>query len=415
LNAPDLPLFRKEVLKRRADRLHGDVHVAVPVSWQAVGYLLLAALVASFVFLALATYARVEVAAGTIVLDRGVAPIVPTRPGVVTEVMARETQRVEPGAPLVEIRAEEMLAAGSTAAARILDSMSRQDADLGRQSAEAMAAAAADRSRLEAQIAGLTQEMTSLDQQIGIQREFVASAAKEVDLIQDIAKRGYISRRDVLQREETLLARRQSLAQLQQVRTAKSASLAEAQRSISQIRARAGAEAASLSATRSELAQRRVDAQAARGYRLTAPVAGTVTALTARVGQPATPQQPLMLIVPDDAAVMAEIHVPSSAAGFLEPGQDVRLSVEAFPYQRFGTISGRIATISRTTVARDDGQGGAGAPVYLVTAAIDQPWVTAFGRRQKLVPGMALSARIVTRKQTLLEWLFEPLFAVRGR
>ena len=39
------PLFRQEVLRHRADRLHGDVSIAVPVSWQALGFLLLAALV----------------------------------------------------------------------------------------------------------------------------------------------------------------------------------------------------------------------------------------------------------------------------------------------------------------------------------------------------------------------------------
>ncbi|HEX6374422.1 MAG TPA: HlyD family efflux transporter periplasmic adaptor subunit [Allosphingosinicella sp.] len=414
VNAPDIPLFRKEVLEQRANRLHGDVHVAVPLSWQVVGYLLLAALVAAFIFLALASYARVEIASGTIVLDRGVAAVVATRPGVVTAVRVRETQRVEAGAPLVDIRAEENLATGGTAAARILDSLSQQDAELGRQSGQVMAAAAAERSQLAAQIAGLTAELGSLDQQLSVQRDLVASAAKEVELVQEIAKRGYIGRRDVLQREETLMTRRQQLAQLQQLRTAKGTSLAEAQRAIARIRAQAGVEAASLSATRSELVQRRVDAQAGRGYRLAAPVAGTVTALTARIGQTATPQQPLMLIIPDDAAVTAELYVPTSAAGFLEPGQEVRLAIDAFPFQRFGSVSGRIATISRSTIARTDEKGTA-TPVYLVTVTIDAPWVTAHGRRQKLVPGMTLSARIVTEKQSLLEWLFEPLFAVRGR
>jgi membrane fusion protein len=32
-----------------------------------------------------------------------------------------------------------------------------------------------------------------------------------------------------------------------------------------------------------------------------------------------------------------------------------------------------------------------------------------------LLSGMTLSARITTRKQSLLEWLFEPLYAVGRR
>jgi membrane fusion protein len=58
---------------------------------------------------------------------------------------------------------------------------------------------------------------------------------------------------------------------------------------------------------------------------------------------------------------------------------------------------------------------GAVVSAYPVVVEIDNPEVIAFGRREKLVPGMTLTARIVTEKQSLIEWLFEPLFAVRRR
>jgi membrane fusion protein len=77
-------------------------------------------------------------------------------------------------------------------------------------------------------------------------------------------------------------------------------------------------------------------------------------------------------------------------------------------------VKGRITDISATTVPRSDGGEGS-VPVYLVTTELAQPWVVAFGRRQPLLPGMTLTARIVTEKQSLLQWLFQPLFAVRNR
>jgi membrane fusion protein len=61
------------------------------------------------------------------------------------------------------------------------------------------------------------------------------------------------------------------------------------------------------------------------------------------------------------------------------------------------------------------GPNGEAVPVYPVTVELDRPYVIAFGRREPLVAGMSLTARIVTEKQSLLEWLFEPLFAVRRR
>lgn len=414
MNAPPNPLFRKEVLERRADRLHGDVALAVPVSWQIIGYTLLAALIAALLFLSFASYSRVETVGGAIVLDRGLASIVPTRPGIVTTLGAREGQRVEAGAELVEIRSEEAMAGGGSGPRRVMVALERQDETLAGQSSMMMNAAAAERARLAEQIAGLDQEIRSVDEQIESQRRLVTVAETEFQSIAGVAERGFISQRDLRAREEALLARRQQLSQLEQSRGAKTSQLAEARRGITQAGASAQAQAAGVAAGRAELAQRLADVDSARGYTLTSPIAGTVTAVTARLGQPVNQQGPVMIVVPNDARPRVELYVPTNAAGFLALGQEVRLAVDAFPYQRYGTIAARITEISSVAIPRAGPDGGA-IPVYLLTAELGQPWVLAFGRRQPLLPGMTLSARIVTEKQSLFRWLFEPLFAVSGR
>lgn len=384
------------------------------MSWQIIGYALFASLAAAAIFLAFASYARVEVVRGTIVLDRGTAAVKPSRSGVVRALHVSDNQLVEAGTALAHVQAEEMLEAGSSAPGRILKSLNEQEAGLASQSRQTLTAGAAEEARFGAQIAGLTQELGSLERQIQVQRDLVASAVKELEVIQEVAQKGYISRRDVILREETVLARRQQLAQLEQSRASRAAVLADARRAIAQVRAQVGAQAAGLLSTRAELDQRRAEAEAGEGYVLTAPIRGRVTALTARPGQAVATGDQLMIIVPTDAAVRAELHVPTQAAGFLEPRQEVRLAIDAFPYQRFGTVTARIEQISATTVAREDATGRM-VPVYLVTAVLAEPWISAFGERQPLTPGMMLTARIVTDRQSLLEWLFQPLFAVRNR
>jgi membrane fusion protein len=52
---------------------------------------------------------------------------------------------------------------------------------------------------------------------------------------------------------------------------------------------------------------------------------------------------------------------------------------------------------------------------YPVTVRLDRDSVDAYGRKEPLVFGMTLSARVVVDRRSLLEWLFEPLLAVRGR
>jgi membrane fusion protein len=63
-------LFRPEAL-RGQDRLHGDVVLVPPVSWQLLGYLLFAALVVGAAFLVTASHTSTAPATGRLVGDAG--------------------------------------------------------------------------------------------------------------------------------------------------------------------------------------------------------------------------------------------------------------------------------------------------------------------------------------------------------
>lgn len=365
-------------------------------------------------FLSLASYSRVETVTGTITPDTGVSSILPTRSGVIASLSVRDGQQVEAGTELASIRAEEDSANGVSAAAQIEAAVSRQDASLATQMAASNAAANAQIRQLAEQRSGLVAEIGQIQSQIGLQRDLIASAQKDYDRASTIAARGFISQRDLQVREETLLARRQGLSQLTQSLAARQSALAEAERGAAQVAALARVQDASLAASRAEVAQQAASTAGSRSYVLRAPVAGRVTALTARTGQAVNPQAPLMTIVPSDAVLRAELAVPSAAIGFVKPGQVVRLAIDAFPYQRFGTVNGRVQTVATSPISAQ-GANGTTVPVYPIIVALDQPGITAYGGRKSLVSGMTLTARIVTEKQSLLQWLFEPLFAVQRR
>ncbi len=409
-----MQLFRDEAISKHRNRLSGDVSIAIPVGWQSIGLLIFGSVAAAMLFLALASYSRVETVSGTITPDTGVSSIVPTRAGVIMALTVKDGQNVDAGAELAAIRAEEDGAMAQSPAALIEAAIARQDASLAAQSDAAQASAVAQVSQLAAQRTGLTAEIGQLKSQMALQRNLIASAQNDLDRARTIADRGFISGRDLQIREETLLARQQGLAQLEQSLAAKQATLIENDRTVAQISAQARAQTASLAATRAGVAQQAASTAGARSYVLRAPVAGRVTALTARVGQPANPQGQLMAIVPAGAKLRAELAVPSAAIGFVKQGQQVRLAIDAFPYQRFGTVIGKVQTVS-TSALNAEGPDGTSIAVYPVIVALDQASIAAYGRTEPLISGMTLTARIVTEKQSLLEWLFEPLFAVGRR
>ncbi|WP_447755305.1 HlyD family secretion protein [Sphingopyxis fribergensis] len=407
-------MFRSEAISHRADRLSGDIAIAVPISWQSIGYLIFGGVLVGMAFLSFTSYARVETVTGVIVPDKGVSAILPSRSGVIVDLAVKAGQKIPAGAALATIRAEEDGTTNISAAAQIESAIALQDASLSAQARAALSSAGAQHAQLAAQRSGLAIEIDQIEAQIALQHDLIASAQKDYERAGTIAARGFISQRDLQVREETLLVRRQGLAQLNQSLATKKSARVEAERSAAQIAAQSQVQLASLAASRAEVAQQAANTAGQRSYVLRAPVAGQVTSLTARIGQAANTQIPLMSIIPSGSVLRAELAVPSAAIGFVKVGQEVRLAVDAFPYQRFGTVKGRIVTVAGSSL-NPQAKDGTTIAVYPVTVELDQSRIAAYGRREQLVSGMTLTARVVTEKQSMLQWLFEPLFAVQRR
>jgi membrane fusion protein len=180
-------------------------------------------------------------------------------------------------------------------------------------------------------------------------------------------------------------------------------------------RAAAEAEAA---AARAALAERTTQARVADQYVVVSPIAGRVAAIPVQPGRSLVPGETVAVVTPADGHLVAELYVPSRAAGFIQPEQDVRLMYEAFPHQRFGVGAARVQTVSRTVLAPSEVAIPGVAlqePVFRVRAVLERETVDAYGAPIPLQPGMLLHADVVIDQRSLLEWLFDPIFAVRRR
>jgi membrane fusion protein len=322
------PTFRSEIVDHKSGSLLGNVVIWVPLSRHVIGYLIAGGVAGGAVFLSLASYARIEVVSGTIAPAAGLATIMPTRSGVIASLPVHEEQDVQAGAELASIRAEEDSASGTTAASRIQTAIALQDTNLAVQLTQTEAAAQAKLGQPAAQRDGLAAEVAQLQSQIQFQQDLVASAQRDVDRVRPVAASGFISTHDFQQREDALLSRRQSLAQLVQALAAKRSAVTEAEQNMAQVTSQSRAQRASLAASRAQVAQQAASAANSRSYVLRAPGAGRVTALTARVGQPANAQTAFMTILPAGSDLRSELVVPSTAIGFIKLGQEVRLPID---------------------------------------------------------------------------------------
>ncbi|MGO7018357.1 HlyD family efflux transporter periplasmic adaptor subunit [Rhizobium leguminosarum] len=329
------------------------------------------------------------------------------------KMMVADGDQVEEGQELVAVRSEDYLVSGESASEKVAEMLDRQNASISEQLAEVKNDEIAQTAQFSAQISGYQTQIDKLQSQIALQKELITSIEKDVERIRGLVDKGIVPRRDVTLREDSLTERRQQMAVLESTLTERRSDLSDAERMLDQVKARSNEKVAALQSQREDINRGLATNEQSRAYVIRSPIGGTVSALTAKIGEPLNTQQALMSVVPLNATLHAQLDVPNAAVGFVEVGQEVRLAIDTFPYQSFGTIAGRVKSLSKSPINR--GSGASTNLNYLVTVDLERQSITAFGKQQALFPGMTLSARIATARQSLLEWLFEPLFALQRR
>ena len=379
-----------------------SIDLTPPTQRLALTAALLALLAVAVGFAAIAPYTAHRIASGALMPKDGVIAVVPPRTGRILRVEVTEGQVVRQGALLARVGVPDDRLDGGATNTLVLRALADQMRGAGLTQASDLAALELDSDARLAREASLRTEIGIIEQQIAIQRTLVTNAEIDLARSREIARRGFISARDLAERVELTLTRRQALAELERTRTAKLADLVGETklhaRGASQARAAKAAAGARLAALRQEVAT----VSAGSGFALRAPVGGVVSALSADTGNTVAPGTPLMYLVPRGGRLEARLLVSDEVAGYVRPGQAVRVSLTPYPALRYGTLPGRVVSVSRTPVpGRDPDQMR-----YAVRVRLDPGALAGFARRHQVLPGMSVTARIFTERKTLLAWLF---------
>lgn len=418
----DLPLFRPEAIVSTPSG-YGRAAPLTPPSWRWITLGLVAVILSLAIVLVSANFARKETVPGRLRPSEGEYRVMSSRAGTVSELYVKEGTIVRRGQPLLSISTETTLASGATTNARLMDGIATERGALGDRMTNATAAAElrVTESRLleqnlRTQVAAMAAQRTNILQRMGLAKD-------GLDAIRTLQAKGFARLTELKAREDAMLALEHSLLQLDAERADLLGQAEKAAAGTQRELAEARSERNALQEEMGALSQRQVDAELQDRVIIRAVRSGRVTAIRATVGKAVEPNQPAMTILASaesrvapgqGANLVADLYVPPRAIGFVRPGQRVRLMVDAFPYQQFGIVEGRVAIVAESALAQQEleaVEGNGDDPVYLVTATIPADSVRAYGRRQDLRAGMTLTADIVLEERSLLEWLFSPLLA----
>jgi len=153
---------------------------------------------------------------------------------------------------------------------------------------------------------------------------------------------------------------------------------------------------------------------------LRAPQPGIVKDLaTHTAGTVVAPGTILMTLVPEGDKLVAEVWVSNQDVGFVRPGQEARLKLAAFQFQKYGLLEGRVlhvnadATEAPSPNTRSDALSGRDRPMgplaFRALVELASQELAADGRRYALQPGMQVAGEIHLGTRTILEYLVSPV------
>lgn len=151
---------------------------------------------------------------------------------------------------------------------------------------------------------------------------------------------------------------------------------------------------------------------------LKAPADAVVLDLAPRsIGSVLREAEPVVTLVPLKVPLEAEVSVNARDVGRVTTGDTVRIKLDPYPFQKFGTAAGTIRTISRDAFPADqkaEGKGPATPSVFHARVALDDggrldghP-----SRTVRLLPGMAVTAEIKVGRRRVISYFLYPL--IRG-
>jgi hemolysin D len=160
---------------------------------------------------------------------------------------------------------------------------------------------------------------------------------------------------------------------------------------------------------------------------LTAPVDGTVQQLAIHtIGGVVTPAQTLLVVVPIESHLEIEAMVLNRDVGFVHAGQDAEIKVDAFNFNRYGLIDGKVVDVSPDAIVREkpsgknntnqqgDEQEETSEPsdrelLYAARVTLARTQMEVEDRLVDLSPGMAVTVEIKTGSRRIISYLLSPL------
>jgi hemolysin D len=142
---------------------------------------------------------------------------------------------------------------------------------------------------------------------------------------------------------------------------------------------------------------------------LTAPADGIVLEIPQRsLGSVVPSAEVMFTLVPLGGELEAELKIAARDVGFVKPGDQVKVKLEAFPFQKYGTLKGSISTVSDDAF-KAEASGARAGSFYIARVKLQSLELERRSDEVLIRPGSSLSGEIRVGRRTVMSYFVYPL------
>ena len=138
-----------------------------------------------------------------------------------------------------------------------------------------------------------------------------------------------------------------------------------------------------------------------------ASVDGTIFRLPIQHGRAVLqPGEMIAQIAPKGVPLVLRAQMTSKESGFLRVGMPVKLKFDAYPFQDYGIIEGRLSSISPDSKITQTAQGP--VETFELEIALAQTYIQTKDKRIALTPGQTATAEVIVRQRRVIDFILDP-------
>ncbi len=250
------------------------------------------------------------------------------------------------------------------------------------------------------------QEKIGIEERIEGLSRVLELGQEELSLIEPLAKRGTVSKVELLQLESKVTAQEADLDNLHADLAKTAAGIAEIEEKIQRHSSAREAEARRVLSEKTvelDALEEALNAFKDRSDRTEIRAIGkgkVKDIMNKRAGTVVQPGEAIMEVVPADDTLIVEASVNPADVAFLYPGQKAMIKLTAYDYSVYGGLDARVLEISADAIKNEKDES-----FYRVKLQSDEKSMVYKGETLPIIPGMIANVDILTGKKTIMGYL----------